>query len=95
MATLASVSLTSTSLQGSLSPPAGIERDAQDSDDAWGDAEREDDEWADEDSEGDESDTEESFSDRCHGVVSCTFTLAGEAIALPFRILHGVFRFVF
>lgn len=73
----------------------GIAPGVQDSGDEWGDAERQGDEWADEDWEGDEPDTEESFSDRCHGVVSCSFTLAGEAIALPFHILHGVFRFVF
>ena len=25
--------------------------------------------------------------DRCHGIVSCTFVVVGEVIALPFRIL--------
>ena len=31
----------------------------------------------------------------CHGVVSCSFYIAGEAIALPFRALGAVLDFVF
>ncbi len=71
-------------------------RNDEDSDaDEWGDDGREDEDWTDEDSEPVEWESDESFSDRCHGVVSCTFTLVGEVIALPFRILGGVFRFIF
>jgi len=65
---------------------SGRESDARDSDA---------DEWSDEDSEPVEWESDEGFFDRCHGVVSCTFTLVGEMIALPFRILGGVFRFIF
>lgn len=46
-------------------------------------------------SEFDESEGVENFADRCHGIVSCMFTLTGEVITLPFRILGGVFRFIF
>ena len=65
---------------------SGRESDARDSDT---------DEWSDEDWEPVEWESDEGFFDRCHGVVSCTFTLVGEMIALPFRILGGVFRFIF
>ena len=51
--------------------------------------------WRHEDSEFDESEGVEHFADRCHGIVSCMFTLTGEVITLPFRILGGVFRFIF
>ena len=63
--------------------------------DEWGDDGREDEDWTDEDSEPVERASDEGFSDRCHGVVSCTFTLVGEVIHLPFRILGGVLRFIF
>lgn len=33
----------------------------------------------------------ETQSDRCHGVISCTFTVVGEVIALPFRIVGAAF----
>ena len=29
--------------------------------------------------------------DRCHGVLSCTFTIVGEVISLPFRIVGAAF----
>ena len=33
-------------------------------------------------------------ADRCHGLVSCTFTVVGEVIALPFRIVGAAFSVV-
>ena len=30
----------------------------------------------------------------CHGVLTCTFYVAGQVIALPFRLLGGVFEFI-
>ncbi len=75
---------------------SGRESDARDSDtDEWSDEDSDADEWSDEDWEPVEWESDEGFFDRCHGVVSCTFTLVGEVIALPFRILGGVFRFIF
>ena len=82
------------------------ENDARDSDakgwndegshaDECGDAGREGEDWTNEDSQPVEWESDEDFFDRCHGVVTCTFTLAGEVVALPFRILGGVFRFIF
>ena len=63
--------------------------------DEWGDDGWEDEDWTDEESEPVEGESDESFSDRCHGVVSCTFMIVGEVIALPFRILDGAFRIIF
>ncbi len=48
-----------------------------------------------EDSATVEWERDEDFFDRCHGIVTCTFTIVGEVVALPFRILGGVFRFIY
>ncbi len=32
--------------------------------------------------------------DRCHGVISCTFVVVGEVIALPFKIVGAAFDVV-
>ena len=33
--------------------------------------------------------------DNCHGLFSCTFVVAGEVVALPFRIVGAAFDVVF
>ena len=33
--------------------------------------------------------------DGCHGVISCTFVVAGEVISLPFRVVGAAFEVVF
>ena len=73
-----------------------VHRNDEDSDpETWGDEDWDDDDWTGGDLEPIEWDSEEAFFDRCHGIVSCTFTVAGELISLPFRILGVVFQIIF
>lgn len=30
----------------------------------------------------------------CHGILTCTFFVGGQVIALPFRLLNGLFRII-
>ena len=74
--------------------PAPPEPDGPPAEEAWDDEEWDDDaEW--ESVEWESSSWESDWTDDCHGLVSCSFTLVGEVVALPFRVLGGVFRFVF
>ena len=89
-----------TEANSSASPEAPRDGDQSvdwdsEADDEWGDAGWKDEDQTDEDSDPFEWESDKSFSDRCHGIVSCSFTLVGKVIALPFRILRGVLRFVF
>jgi hypothetical protein len=42
-----------------------------------------------------EAPDEEEFTDRCHGVLSCTFFGLGMVIAAPFWVLGAVLGLVF
>ncbi|HIF96226.1 MAG: hypothetical protein ABGX04_14775 [Myxococcales bacterium] len=41
-----------------------------------------------------EDDFEDDDGPACHGIVTCTFFVGGQIIALPFRLLNAVFKIV-